>query len=90
MKEFGVLSLRLGHCSPQSPVGLCIIMVERRRLTKTRHVIQIKADFFVCVYVPYSLSQVGVYRVALIDVMEKTLGGGKREIHWCEEIQQQS
>lgn len=86
MKEFGVLSLRLGHCSPQSPVGLCIIMVERRRLTKTRHVIQIKADFFFS----HSLSQVGVYRVALIDVMEKTLGGGKREIHWCEEIQQQS
>lgn len=48
MKEFIVLSERLGHCSPQSPVGLCITMVERRRLTKTRHVIQIRADFFVC------------------------------------------
>lgn len=46
VKEFIVLSERLGHCSPQSPVGPCIIMVERRRLTKTRHVIQIKADFF--------------------------------------------
>lgn len=52
MNEFAVLSERLGHCSPQSPVVLCIIMVERRRLTKTRHVIQIKADFFVCV--PFS------------------------------------
>jgi len=58
MKEFAVLSERLGHCSPQSPVVLCIIMVERRRLTKTRHVIQIKTDFFVC----HSLSQIGVIK----------------------------
>lgn len=67
MKEFIVLSERLGHCSPQSPVGLCIIMVERRRLTKTRHVIQIRTDFL---YVPHSLSQIGVCQVVRIDVME--------------------
>lgn len=64
-----MLSVRLGQYSPQSPVGLYIIMVERRRLTKTQHVIQIKDDFFF-LYVPHSLSQIGVYQVALLVVME--------------------
>lgn len=49
-----MLSVRLGQYSPQSPVGLYIIMVERRRLTKTRHVIQIKDFFFFSVCAPFS------------------------------------